>query len=108
MIDIKTVEFIVRLDSDCRRRHIHTHSKNKIISFTVQLEILYKNKWYPVIRYDTMHGFAHRDFIHPDGTIDKTPLFLQDYNENLIFAENDIKYNWELYRLKFLKEMKND
>lgn len=108
MTDIKSVEFVVRLSSDCRRRHNHTHSKNKIISFSAQLEILYKNKWYPVIRYDTAHGFAHRDFIHPDGKVDKTPLFLQDYNETLIFAENDIKNNWELYREKFLKEVRND
>ena len=105
---VKTEEFVARITLDCRRRHKHTHFKGKIISFTVQLEIRYKDSWYAVIRYDTAHGFAHRDFIHPKGEIDKTPLFLQDYNEALIFAENDLKNNWELYREKFLKEVKND
>ncbi|MBU0693999.1 MAG: hypothetical protein KKC11_04950 [Candidatus Omnitrophica bacterium] len=107
-IDIKTEEYVARLTFDCRKRHKHTHFKNKIVRFTTQLEVCYENNWYPIIRYDTSHGFAHRDFIHPSGRIDKTPLFLQDYNEALIFAENDLKNNWELYREKFLKEVKND
>lgn len=107
MVDVKTEEFVARLGSDCRRRHKHSHFKGKVISFTVQLEVRYKNNWYPVIRYDTAHGFAHRDFIYSDGTIEKTSLFLQDYNEVLIFAEEDLKNNWELYKEKFLKEVKN-
>ena len=105
---METVEFTVRLNKDCRRRHKHTHIKGKTASFCIQLEIYHKNEWYPVIRYDTAHGFAHRDFIHFNGSIDKTSLFLQNYNEALIFAEDDIKNNWELYREKFLREADND
>ena len=105
---IKTEEFVARLTFDCRRRHKHTHFKGRVISFSVQLEVRHKDVWHPVIRYDTAHGFAHRDFLHPDGIIDKTPLFLQDYNEAIIFAENDLKDNWEFYRDKFMKEANND
>lgn len=104
----RTEEFVVRLNTDCRRRHRHTHYKGKIISFSVQLEVEHKDRWYPVVRYDTAHGFAHRDFIRFNEKIDKTTLFLQDYNEALIFAEEDLKNNWELYREKFLKETQND
>ena len=104
MIDFRTVEFVVRLSADCRRRHRHSRIKNKIVSFSVQLEIYLQDKWWPVVRYDTAHGFAHRDFIHADGRIEKTPLFLHDYNEALIFSEEDLKNNWEMYRERFLKE----
>ena len=76
--------YIVYLAMDCRRRHY--------------------SKWFPVIRYDTAHGFAHRDYIRPDGRIEKTPINIKSFNEALTFSENDIKVNWELYREKFLKE----
>ena len=107
-MNIRTEEFVARLNSDCRRRHKHSHYKGKVISFSVQLEVRFRNNWHPVVRYDTAHGFAHRDFIHPNGKIDKTSLFLQDYSESLIFAEEDIKNNWELYREKFLVEVKDE
>ncbi|MFH1245828.1 MAG: hypothetical protein V1662_05010, partial [Candidatus Omnitrophota bacterium] len=61
---------MVRITSDSRRRHKHTHFKGRVINFSIQMEVQYKGKWSPVIRYDTAHGFAHRDFIHPDGRID--------------------------------------
>lgn len=109
MQDMKTVTFVARLSADCRRRHIHSHLKGKVVSFSVQLELKHKERWHPVVRYDTAHGFAHKDIINPDGSIDKSPLFLQDYNEALIFAEGDLKDNWESYRDHFLKEVsKND
>ena len=87
---------------------MHFKEKGKIVFFRIQYETKINEKWYPVVRYDTAHGFAHRDFIHFNGSIDKTSLFLQNYNEALIFAEDDIKNNWELYREKFLREADND
>ncbi len=35
----------------------------------------------------------------------KTPLFNQDFNDALTFAENDLKTNWELYKKRFLEGM---
>ena len=58
--------------------------------------------WYPVVRYDTAHGYAHRDIMTIQGDINKTPLFNQDYNDALTFAENDLKSNWESYKRRFL------
>jgi hypothetical protein len=72
------------------------------------LEICVKSKWYPVVRYDTTHGFAHRDFIHPDGHSEKTPIFVQNYNDALTFAEADLKTNWRIYREQYLKEVGNE
>ena len=72
----------------------------------VQLEVYYRGRWYPVVRYDTAHGIAHRDYLRPDGNAEKTPLFTLDYNEALTFAEKDLDINWESYCQRFLKEVK--
>ncbi len=61
------------------------------------------NRWYPVVRYDTAHGFTHRDMMDLKGSIEKTPLFNQDYNDALTFAESDLKLNWEYYKGKFME-----
>jgi len=52
-----------------------------------------KEKWLPVVRYDTRHGFAHRDLLDKKGEKQKTPILAKDYNDALIFAEYDIKSN---------------
>jgi hypothetical protein len=61
------------------------------------------DQWHPIVRYDTAHGFAHRDLINRRGDVTKTPLFINDYNDALAFAESDLKANWEIYRERFLK-----
>jgi hypothetical protein len=106
MTELKTVKFLVPLVTDCRRRQTYVRLKKRILSFSIQLEVFVKGKWLPVIRYDTTHGFAHRDIIHFDGSVEKTPLFLHTYNEALTFAEEDLRENWPLYRDRFLKEVK--
>jgi len=100
----KKVEYIIRLGKDDRYRHVHMIEKGKIVFFRVQYEIKLKDIWYPVVRYDTAHGFAHRDQLNMKGEAEKTPLFNQDYNDALTFSENDLKTNWQLYKRKFLEE----
>ncbi len=63
-------------------------------------------KWFPVVRYDTSHGFAHRDILNMKGEKRKTPIFVSDKNDALTFAENDIKDNWEVYKQRFIQEAK--
>jgi hypothetical protein len=105
-MEIKETEFLVSLDKDCRRRHYHVQIKNRVIEFRIQLEIKIKEKWYPVVRYDTAHGYAHRDTMYFGGKIDKTPLFLNNYNDALTFSEFDLKSNWQFYRKRFLEEVR--
>lgn len=106
---MKKKEFLINIDVDTRIRHNHIRFKQKILKFTLQLEIYIKNKWYPVIRYDTAHNFAHKDLIHYDGKVEKTPLFIRDYNDALLFAQADLKTNLTLYKEMFIKEaLKND
>ena len=74
----------------------------------MQLEVLVKDKWFPVVRYDTAHGFAHKHLFHYREKPEQIPLFTHNYAEALDFADADIKTNWELYRERFLKEANHD
>ena len=104
---IKKVEYIISLSGDTQLRHIHIHWRNKVTGFTVQLETYINKEWQPIVRYDTAHGFTHRDIIHSDGSKEKTPLFISDFKEALTFSGKDLKTNWRIYREQFLKEVKN-
>ena len=104
----KEIEYIVPLSEDTQLRHIHTHWKNKVTSFTVQLEIYIQQGWQPIVRYDTAHGFTHRDIVRADGIKEKTPLFISDFKEALTFSDKDLKTNWSIYKERYLKEARNE
>jgi hypothetical protein len=101
----KTTEYVVRLGPNDRYRHLHVRVKERIVFFRVQVETRVGTEWLPVVRYDTAHGFAHRDLLNKRGRADKTPLFNQDLNDALTFAENDLKTNWRSYKQRFLEEL---
>ena len=90
------------LTNEDKYRHKHIRFKGEVLSFVVQYETKLEGKWYPVVRYDTEHGFAHRDLVDRNGNKQKTPMFTENYNEALTFAEYDIKSNWKFYKQTFL------
>lgn len=104
---IKTKEFFTSYAPDCRKRHFHKRTGNKILGFTIQLEVSIKGKWYPVIRYDTSHKFAHCDIIHWSGKTEKVAMPTLDFKTALTFADEDLSQNWNIYRERFLKEVTN-
>lgn len=89
----KKIEYIIRVEINDRYRHMHIHERGKYSIFRVPYETRINDKWYPVVRYDTAHGFVHRDLMNINGDVKKTPLFNQDNNSALTFAENDLKSN---------------
>jgi hypothetical protein len=104
----KAFEYVVRIGWDDRYRHLHIQKNGKIVFFRVQYETRIGNKWHPVVRYDTAHGFAHRDLLDINGRVKKTPLFNQDYNDALSFAESDLKSNWLSYKQEFGEDSENE
>ena len=104
----KEIKFIVMLTPSDRYRHHHVRVKGIVTSFRVQYETKVAGKWFPVVRYDTRHDFAHRDLLDKRGRVRKTPLFTQEYNEALTFAEHDIKANGRSYKRQFLQEDENE
>lgn len=79
--------------------------RGRVIAFAVQYEAYIGEVWYRVVRYDTAHGYAHRDVLDAEGnTVRKEPLHLP-YAEALQYAKNDIRTNWPRYREEFLRRM---
>src|SRR5688500_2479144 len=76
----------------------------QVVRFTVQYETTLAGEHVPVVRYDTAHGFAHRDQMFLRRRSVKTKL-----NPNLSFAEvvdiarQDIRQHWQRYRQEFLR-----
>jgi len=93
--------FEALLDEGVAVRVRFARERGRIVSFVVQLECLIGERWYPVVRYDTAHGFAHCDILRPDGSQDKRPLYISDLNEALTYAQDDIKTNSYRYCARF-------
>jgi len=62
---LKIIEFIYSLSEELedRIRVSAMKEKGQVFKFVVQYEALLKGKWRPIVRYDTSHGFAHKDII---------------------------------------------
>lgn len=98
---MKVVEYVVILDDGVRKRHYHRSEKGEILEFIVQLEIRIDDAWYPVLRYDCAHDFAHIDYYDLPGGKCKVNLHL-GFNQAVIVADDDIKENWERYVKDFI------
>ena len=93
---MRTVEFHRSLDYDNALRVNFDLEHGQVLKFMVQLECRFSqgNEWGPVIRYDTAHGFAHCDRLHPYEETARTRLATQEYDEALTFAIDELLKNW--------------
>lgn len=64
---MKEVKFVIMLTRDDRFRHHHLRFKGAVLNFVVQYETKVGGRWFPVVRYDTKHGFVHRDLLDNKG-----------------------------------------
>ena len=102
------VSFLHNLAPDAISRVSFIKARGRISEFVAQLECLIDDEWHVIVRYDTAHGFAHRDILLPDGTQEKTELSVSDFNEALTFAQLDLKTNWRTYRARYERWLRND
>lgn len=73
--------------------------------FTSQLEHHFKGGWRPVVRYDTAHGFFHRDFYSTYGKQKKKEkIEIHNLKEAVLFADKDLRKNYEEYIEKFERD----
>lgn len=100
---MRLVEFRRFLDDKNALRVRFELERGKVLKFMLQLESRFEDddKWIPVIRYDTAHGFAHCDKLHPYEAAMKTKMVTQDYNEALTIAMDDLANNWKSYRRRY-------
>ncbi len=83
----------------------HIWEDGRIVAFVIQYEVWIDGAWYPVVRYDTAHGYPHRDILHLDGT--QTKEFFMHYTnaEVLTLGQREIVENWMAYRAAYVKEL---
>jgi len=88
-----------------RIRCVFETNKGEVISIkVVQYETLLHGKWIPVVRYDTAHGFFHRDvYLFFGKKRFKQIVFPTTLEEALTYAVQDIRLNWQTYKAAFLK-----
>jgi len=103
---VKEKIFIRWLVPEDRSRQVIVLEGREITRFVVQYETLVMEDWLPVVRYDTAHGFAHKDILSPSGEAEKETVGSYTCNEALSNAETDIKLNWQRYKAECLKKMK--
>ncbi len=105
---MKEIEYLIYLTSESKDRLRVSAQKEKgeILEFVVQFESMISGQWHPIVRYDTAHGFAHKDVIKPDGEVVKQPLFFETFNLAFTFATLDLKANWKHYKDDYEKEIK--
>jgi len=100
---VRIVEFHRFLNDNNALRVRFEVERGQVLKFVVQLECHFGDDeaWMPVIRYDTAHGFAHCDKLHPYEPIIKTKMETKGYNEALNVAMNDLVDNWSKYRRRY-------
>ena len=98
---MRTVEFRRLFDDKNAARVSFELERDQVVIFVVQLECRYNGEWVPIVRYDTHHGFAHRDVLYPFREPMKTEMPVRDFNEGLTFAIHDLSTNWETYRRRY-------
>lgn len=102
---MKRKEYVYLLSDTDRKRHIHSRTGKKITDFLVQYEVLIEGKWAPVVRYDTAHGYAHKDILNPDGSKQKVILGAYGYEAALSLADLDINQNWKAYKARYMRRL---
>ncbi len=100
---MRLVEFRRYLDDTNALRVGFELDRGQVTRFMVQLECRFAedNTWIPVVRYDTAHGFAHCDQLHPYDEATKITVSTQNYNEALTYAMNDLDEKWLTYRKRY-------
>lgn len=99
------------LDHETRiRSRMTTNNRGEVIMFTLQLELLIDEVWYPVIRYDSAHDEAHIDFLDPSGvTYNKVWLGLRSpFNTAFTLAEDELKDSVDNHRARFMRQLKGE
>ncbi len=98
-------EVLIPIKWDTRLRLRLFREKGKALTgFTSQLEYL-DDRWKPVVRYDTAHGFFHRDFYSPSGKQKrKEKINIQDLKAAVLVADKDLRKNYEDYIEKYKRD----
>lgn len=92
-------EFFITLSAEDQIRVRMRRQQGDLVEITVQLETIIAEKWTPVRRYDTAHGYLHVHSAPWDSELDRSTKVQHDGLKMAItLAIHDIKDNWPRYR----------
>lgn len=96
---MQEIEYVLYLTAELteRLRVYAEKERGEILEFVVQYESLISANWEPIVKYDTAHGFAHKDMMKPNGKSLKQPIFFETYNLAFTYATLDLNANWREY-----------
>lgn len=105
---MKEKEFFKYLDNEKneRIRMKIVIDRGNVTDIVVQYETFLGDQWTPVVRYDCAHGFFHRDILNPTGEKEKQTIVIQELENALLYAEQDIKDRWKFYKQRYTKKLK--
>ena len=82
-------------------------SQGEVKEFIVKLITLFEDEWYEVLRYDSGHDCPHKDILNTDGAVIRKVWYdFLDNGQALTMAITDIKENYEFYKERFKKWLK--
>jgi hypothetical protein len=102
-VEKEFLKFINKQNNERLRIRI-TIEKGRVSDIVVQYETLLTDEWVAIVRYDCDHGFFHRDVLNPNGSKEKKAIGIDNIEDALLYAEQDLKDRWEYYKEKYLKK----
>ena len=86
--------------------HIKTE-KGYVTEFVVKLLSAFEGEWHEILRYDGGHGCPHKDILNTDGKVIRKIWYdFLDNGQALTMAITDIKDNFEFYKERYQKWLK--
>jgi hypothetical protein len=104
--DWETKQFIRYLSDDgLNRTRVRLQiERGRVQRYAVQYKTVIEEKIYPVVRYDSAHGYPHRDLLDWNGNVaDKIWLAPVDYGTAATEAVATIDQDWRQLREEFLR-----
>ncbi len=82
--------------------------KGRMMSYIIKYMASIDNVEYEIARFDSGHDYAHMDILKPDATKERVVRFSGIDKENAVeFAIENFKLNYDIYRERFIKWLKN-
>ena len=103
---LREKRFLFAVSDENRIRARYTVQRNEPVEIMVQLECWIEDKWRPVRRYDTRHGFLHVHTKPWDKGKDRRVRLDDGLKDALTSAISDLKRNWRRYRAACARSMK--
>ena len=98
-------EYIIILNNSTRILVFFETIQGKVENFIIKLETFINNHWIEIERYDTFHGYVHKDIMEKNGNKKRVVKYELINNESgMNMAIKDFKENYKLYLRRFLNE----